>query len=264
MLLKLRFLIAFLFCGWFIGLYAEHANSQPAELVGFADIHNHQFANLGFGGKAFVGNAFGPKDEALPHCDFVKGNLTNWVHGPGGVRDMMANVLGSFLVYNNLGPGHLVGGHDEFDGWPRWNSHTHQSVYQDWLERAVVGGLRLMVMLAVNNEDVCNIIDKAPGRSCNDMEAVDLQIQAAKDMEAFVDSQAGGAGKGWYRIVTSPAQARQVISEGKLAVVLGIEVDNLFNCHTDAGCSRNRLRQQLAKYHDLGVQACFPYTFQKK
>lgn len=35
---------------------------------GFADIHNHQFAYLDFGGTAFHGRAFGDLAQALPEC----------------------------------------------------------------------------------------------------------------------------------------------------------------------------------------------------
>ena len=45
----------------------------------------------------------------------------------------------------------------------------------------------------------------------------------------------GGPGQGWFRIVTTPQQARDAVRAGKLAVVLGIEVDNLFNCK-ETGC----------------------------
>ena len=47
--------------------------------------------------------------------------------------------------------GHNTGGFPNFDGWPGWRDYTHQQVYVDWLRRAYDGGLRLMVMTAVNN-----------------------------------------------------------------------------------------------------------------
>ena len=50
---------------------------------GFADIHNHQHANLGFGGKAFWGGAFGPMAQAVPECrprcTGQTGSATHWV-----------------------------------------------------------------------------------------------------------------------------------------------------------------------------------------
>ena len=111
-------------------------------IKGFADIHNHQFANLGFGGKAFWGLPSGPVDQVLGWC--------NGVHGPGGTRDAVGNIVKT--MYGSSLWGHPVGGIPEFDGWPRRDSITHQSVHVDWLRRCVDGGLRLMVMLAVNNE----------------------------------------------------------------------------------------------------------------
>ena len=48
------------------------------------------------------------------------------------------------------------------------------------------------------------------------------------------DDQAGGTGKGWYRIVRDPEEASAFIAAGKLAVILGTEVQHLFNCDSIA------------------------------
>src|ERR1700730_2192576 len=216
---------------------------------GLADIHNHQFANLGFGGLSFHGRAFGELEQALPWCTPA--------HGAGGVGDLIGNLMKS--IYGSPSLGHSVGGYPDFDGWPRWDSVTHQSVYEDWLYLAVQGGLRLMVMLAVNNQFLCGMSRSV--LSCNDMEAVDRQIAGAKEMEAHIDEKSNGPGRGWYRIVYTPYEARQVIEEGKLAVVLGIEVDYLFNCHSEGELTEDALRQQLDKYYALGVRHIFPIHF---
>ena len=60
---------------------------------------------------------------------------------------------------------------------------------------------------------------------CGDDGAVARQIQGAKDLEAYIDAKAGGPGQGFYRIVYSAAEARAAIYAGKMAVVLGTEVD---------------------------------------
>src|SRR4030095_12636902 len=118
-----------------------------------------------------------------------------------------------------------------FNGWPTFRSTIHQQVYYKWLERAWRGGLRLMGQLAVTNEALCTGSKHLRGTDCtNEMAPVDAQIQATYDFQTYVDSISGGAGMGWFRIVKTPAEARQVISDGKMAVVLGIEVANLFNC----------------------------------
>lgn len=230
---------------------------------GFADLHNHQFAYLGFGGKAFHGHAFGDIAEVLPWCDFPRRggipNLNDPIHGAGGVLDGVGSAMAHLYGHGGLGIGHKVGGFPEFNGWPRWDSVTHQAVYEDWLRRAVDGGLRLMVMLAVNSEYMCSLVNRK--LSCNDMEAVDRQLDAAKEMEAYIDEKSGGPGQGWYRIVYTPEQARTVIASGNLAVVLGIEVDYLFNCHEEGDLDDERIGHELDKYYELGVRHVFPIHF---
>jgi microsomal dipeptidase-like Zn-dependent dipeptidase len=157
--------------------------------------------------------------------------------------------------------GHSTSGYPQFDGWPKWNTADHQQMYSDWLYRALQGGLRLMVMHAVNNEVLCRVLSNGAARRCDDMETVDSQLAGAKRMEGYIDSLNGGHGRGWYRIAYSSMQARQIISEGKLAVVLGIEVDNLFGCRIDTPCTSERVRSELNRYHDLGVRHLFPIHF---
>jgi microsomal dipeptidase-like Zn-dependent dipeptidase len=218
---------------------------------GFADLHNHQFANLGFGGLAFWGSPSGPVESALPWCTPA--------HGLGGLGDVIGNVIKA--MYGSSPLGHHVGGNPKFDGWPRWDSVTHQAVHIDWLRRAWEGGLRLMVMLAVNNEHLAGLANRAPGRSADDMEAVDLQLRAAIDLEAAVDDASGGPGRGWYRIVRTPAEARRAITDGKLAVVLGIEVDYPFRSKAGGSASDALVRDAIRRYHALGVRHLFPLHF---
>jgi microsomal dipeptidase-like Zn-dependent dipeptidase len=93
------------------------------------------------------------------------------------------------------------------------------------------------------------------------MEAVDLQLRAARGMESYIDVKNGGKGKGWYRIVRTPDEAKSVIAAGKLAVILGIEVDSLFNCKKEADLTPDQLRSALDKYFNLGVRHLLPIHF---
>src|SRR5690349_11149284 len=110
---------------------------------GFADLHNHQMGQLAFGGRVIWGGAYGDEATELTWCRDA--------HGLGGAGDIVGNVV-RVMYGSPVGAilGHKEGGYPQFDGWPRWDSVTHQSVFEDWLKRAVDGGLRLMVMLAVN------------------------------------------------------------------------------------------------------------------
>ena len=226
---------------------------------GFVDTHNHQFANLGFGGLAFHGAAYGPMEDALPWCDYVDGDPTRIIHGPGGLRDVVGFVMALSYGHGGVGIGHKVGGYPEHDGWPRWDSVTHQCVYVDWLFRAVLGGLRLMVVHAVNSELMGALVETVLPR--DDMNAVDRQLDAAWALEARIDADSGGPGEGWYRIVLSPEQARRVMEDGKLAVVLGIEVDNLFDCREEGDLDEDTLREKLDHYYERGVRHLFPIHF---
>lgn len=240
-------------------------------LYGYAEIHIHPFANLAFGGATTWGAPYDSRgiDAALPWCDYsweyplVSYNNTllgtvstlGWeIHGPNGIQffnDPMEGTIG-------MGE-HPVGGTGPFDGWPKWNSITHQQAYHKWMERAYQGGMRLMVMLAVTNEALCRSSKRRLGWSCDDMEAVDRQIAATKELEAAIDRMAGGAGEGWFRIAYSPQQARQIIRDGKMAVILGIEVDSLFGCKVASEhCTDTYLRQQIARYYNMGVRHIYP------
>jgi microsomal dipeptidase-like Zn-dependent dipeptidase len=222
----------------------------PKIIVGLADTHTHPFANLAAGGRLFWGEAFGPLPAVLSICE-------PW-HGFGGLSDFLGNIRRT--MNGNISVGHHTGGYPNFDGWPAWNTLDHQQMHADWIYRAYQGGLRLLVSHAVNNGLVCSIVPKAPNRTCDDMEAADLQIDAAKNMQFYTDMQSGGVGKGWFRIAYTPQEARNIIADGKLAVVLGIEVDKLFGCGKDE-CDAATVDAQLDKYYAKGVRHLYPLHF---
>lgn len=221
-------------------------HAQEAPIRGYADIHNHQFANLSFGGRIIVGEAYGPIESALgSHIDVDH-------HGANHSND----IVGAFLAAR--GPAvRLYGnqGYPSFSDWPDVQEVTHQKVYEDWLLRAVQGGLRLMVMLAQDSPILCPRVAN-DGRDCNDEDTTLLkQINAAYAMQDYVDAKWGGPGQGWYRIVTDPVQARKVMRAGKLAVVLGVETAHLFGCRTTGSC---RWQEKLDYFWSRGVRHFFP------
>ena len=86
-----------------------------------------------------------------------------------------------------------------------------------------------MVTNLVDNEALCSIMTTRDN-PCNDMDAVAIQSRDLYALQDYIDAQSGGPGKGWFRIVTDPFQARRVINQGKLAVIEGIEVSRIFGC----------------------------------
>ncbi|MGV2480069.1 UNVERIFIED_CONTAM: peptidase M19, partial [Salmonella enterica subsp. enterica serovar Weltevreden] len=105
------------------------------------------------------------------------------------------------------------------------------------------------------------------GAECNDMKVGIAQVKYLYQMQDYGDAQEGGPGKGWFRIVKDPTEARQVINDGKLAVVPGLEFSDIFDCtlHTVAGatgeihgCTREDIHRQIEEVWELGVREVFP------
>jgi len=252
------------------------ASETPlCSMRGYADIHLHLFTHLAHGGAVLAGEPWSPLgvNEAL-RPDFgtfadlvdVRGNPAPPASCPlvlpaCGTRAWHEahDFLGDTAGWGSMDRAASGFGAPLFNGWPRWSSTTHQQAYLTWLERAWRGGLRLTVMLAGHSEALCMTAFHRRDLRCDDpMGAVDLQLAAARALEADVDARSGGAGLGWFRIVTSPAQARQAIGQGKLAVVLGVEVDNLFGCKNAGDCDAARVTAGVDRLHAQGVRHLFP------
>ena len=247
---------------------------EDGSLYGFVETHSHLFTNLGFGGGGvFHGAPFHPLgvEHALPSCELN--------HGVDGRRDFMGATFNEGVGdFNDLLPAIAVGqlpqknhdteGYPTFTSWPAApESATHQVQYYKWLERAYLSGMRLLVQHATTNQVLCQLvtgIGANPKRyDCNDMIAVDRIIEATYALERYVDALAGGPGKGWFRIVFSPAEAREQIKAGKLAVVLGIETSDLFDCFLVpfgefSKCTEADVVAKLDDYHARGVRVIFP------
>jgi len=266
----------------------ERPPIEPPPVWGIADPHLHQFTNVGFGGQFIRGYTFdhtasrpcdsaNPADltetadcamaKALKRCD-LNPNGDGIGHGAGGTMDFLGEHY------------HGTMGYPKFDGWPKWSSLDHQRVYVDWLRRAHDAGLQLIVIQLTSNEPICQTAAHND-LTCRDMPNVDHEIDQARAFEQYVTAHQGG----WYKIVTTPADAREAIARGQLAAVLGIETDTLFDCpsldsgdgiHPNMGfepnqavpalglpargaCTPEQVTGRLNHYvNDLGVRYIFP------
>jgi len=197
-----------------VPLGGDYWQSDPgAPLWGLADLHAHVMAHLAFGGRAFWGRPYDPDhslEEGMPQA------LSSCEPIHGGLLDL------------NTEFGHPAGGGwPDFDIWPRFSTLVHQQAYIDWIYRAYQGGMRLICTLAVNNELLASNSD--PQTTYDDRSAIMIQISGMKAMVEWLDQECGGPGKGWMQIAYSPEEARAIIAENKLAIVLGVEVDSLGN-----------------------------------
>lgn len=248
---------------------------EDGDVYGIVDTHSHLLSNFGFGGGGIVHGAPFHRlgvEHALSSC--------RGYHGAQGRRDIIGfgfsgfyelsidDFLSIFVTGRTPEPNHDTDGYPNFPEWPNsWKHATHQMQYYRWLERAYLGGLRLVVQHATTNSVLCELVvgigSQRVRYSCNDMVNVDRQIEEAYNMERYIDAQHGGPGKGWFRLVGSPAEAREVIESGKLAVVLGIETSNIFDCFLTPPegferCSIETVRAKLDEYYERGVRVVFP------
>lgn len=245
------------------------------DLYGYVDTHEHLLTNYGFGGGGmFHGGPFHRLgvEHALGSCEPY--------HGAEGRSDLIGYLFSGLgavdtdslvdVLLNAMTPefNHFTEGYPKFTDWPNsWKHATHQMHYYKWLERAYLSGLRLFVQHTTSNSVLCELMEGIEAQetrySCNDMVATDRQIKEVYNLERYIDAQHGGPGLGWFRVVTSPAAAREVIADGKMAVILGIETSNLFDCFLTprAGfepCTAESVRADLDRYHEMGVRALFP------
>ncbi len=212
---------------------------------GFFESHVHGMAFEFLGGEARCGRPWHEYgvEYALVDCED---------HGPNGHAAALEFVVSG----TNPATGHDPIGWPTFGYWPNPSSLTHEQYYYRWLERAYLGGLRLVTNLFVDNTALCQLWP-VKKNSCNEMDGVRLQAQRIYELQDYIDAQSGGPGEGWFRIVTSPAQAREVINSGRLAMVLGIEVSVLFDCgemYDVPLCSEDEIEDRLTEVYDMGIR----------
>jgi microsomal dipeptidase-like Zn-dependent dipeptidase len=206
---------------------------------GFADLHVHMMGEDAFGGAWFHGSydrepmdcdgGFPPSDHArirqnisdllaaCPSVSFAESPLLDAVFSVGG------SAASEFLAKTEGTQGdtglHLRRTHAGRD-FPRWDTIAHHAVWETWLRTAHERGLSLMVMSAVTFQFLCEMMpDANRKRECDERADIDVQLDRVHD---FVRRNT------WAEIALSPREARRIIAEGKLALVLSIEASSVF------------------------------------
>ena len=235
---------------------------QGAPLWGFADLHAHLFNHLTFGGRLISGRF---NQSPLPADKVVARELAY------PLAPSMANALqdcgyehgralgqGVFSVTPELG--HLRSGFPTFDGWPTSSTLIHQQAYVEWLRRAWSGGLRL-IQVDVGNSAFSAAsfaaINQWLSKKKNPFEtdADDDTLAIGRTLAAawqFVTHE----GSGFAKIALTPAQAREIIRDGQLAIVLGVEVDAIPDLSGPA--STSPIDETIDKLYRAGVRHIIP------
>lgn len=222
----------------------------PPPLFGYADLHTHPASFLGFGGQSDGkrGMMWGrPAVGATRTLDFAQryGTCAHENHAPGfdedPIRKMVRDTIISVADGRTRYP-HGPNSAGSFPAWPHSLVLSHQQIDVPWLERAHQGGLRLMVAATVDNEVISTLhrtwdlgktyeIARAllQGRDLRPfllMPRPNFAYDSSVTQIAFI-RQMVSENSDWMEIALTGADARRIISEGKLAIVLAVEMDSL-------------------------------------
>ncbi len=209
---------------------AAAAQAQPVQ--GFVDLHSHLMGEHAFGGGWFWGTVEGPLDWAMRRCD---GNFPSPTHAATRYPIISEFVgpdtgwhLGRRRGYDRRKCKYFFGipipgtcPRPHFEDWPMWDAIAHQQMWYGHLQQARQGGLRVLVASLDESNFLCENTRPSTRRyDCDEMASVRRQAQFVRDFAARNAS--------WVGIATTPAEARSLIAQGKLAVVLSVEVTQLF------------------------------------
>ncbi|TAL47306.1 MAG: hypothetical protein EPN92_05025, partial [Chitinophagaceae bacterium] len=244
---------------------------------GFADTHTHPMFYLGFGGKTMLGNINVPLEEAMSSEECRKYHGIDKVIAAAitGMLPIMQEGTGLAVAVSDF---HESDGYPNFSGFPKFNVKTHQQMHISWIKRAYEGGLRLMCMLSVTNMFWTT---RALSPGCLPNLPIDDETTALLAIEEF--KKVIAANSDWVEIALTPADARRIILSNKLAIVLGVEMDNFgnFKAETDIWPERyamppssplvvlspdlNRAKTQiqdkLKQYYDVGIRQLTPFHY---
>jgi microsomal dipeptidase-like Zn-dependent dipeptidase len=225
---------------------AQKSNYINTPLTGFVDMHAHPRGDLAYGTELFYGAPYGDISVALANCK----------------EDHSKNLFRSILAaqtekQNNPDWKDGKVGYPNFTTWPAWCSILHQQMWVEWIERAHKGGLNIMVALAVSSHCIASA---AKTKGPQDDEQVMLNcIQGIKDLVAHST---------FMEIALTPQDARRIVAAGKLAVILGSEMDNIGNFYNPAdhyskanfipSPTDDQIRVEIDKLWDLGIRYIFP------
>ncbi len=228
-------------------------HDHPA-VWGVADFHTHPMSFMGFGGLQGIHTVWGvpggsisdyrdPRSERaksnitrdIPSCDNVgdKHNRYNTHHG-GFAAPTMINVAEGRASEDTedlklpiLADDHGKHGGPSFKSYPDFRRGSHQVQHITQIHRAYLGGLRLMTALALQNQGLeygmgwveCGKSGWPTVETTQDLSVLRASVQGMRELAAL--------NKEWMEIAYTPEQARRIIAQNKLAVVLGVEVPQL-------------------------------------
>jgi microsomal dipeptidase-like Zn-dependent dipeptidase len=213
-----------------------------APVWGVADLHAHPASHLGFGATfhplsdelnqmgIFWGKPGGAYTAAASTIATDLAPCDPKTHSPG-LEDPIKHLVRMTVlsqVNTITGYPHASGGWPDFRNWPSAYSIQHQQMHITWIRRAYEGGLRLMIASVTDNQTFNLLWGRALDLDIPDPVVGDPSFDKpkARKMLNFIKELAR-QNADWMEVVTKPEDARRAIRQGKLALILGLEMDQL-------------------------------------
>ncbi|KAJ3340300.1 hypothetical protein HDU93_007141 [Gonapodya sp. JEL0774] len=225
--------------------------TSSGKLLGVMDMHAHIAAANAFGGDMHCGDAWasGGVTAAMPthNCPEFLTSI--------GIGTLLEGLFAGTALSA------VEDGWPTFNDWPSWNSVLHEQSYYRSIQRAYESGLRVLNALLVANRVICELFPVKSLGSCDEMDQIRAQVTYLYKMQDYIDAESGGAGKGWFRIAKTPSEVRSIVAAGNLAVIIGMEMSEVFGCRIVKGvsqCSKADIDAGFDEVAAMGVTGFFP------
>jgi microsomal dipeptidase-like Zn-dependent dipeptidase len=223
----------------------------------YADYHTHPMTHLAFGSNdkrhILWGNPGGNYQDYVNDPSLIAKDILYCKPGHGGgylseafinnaqlFNDSVGSVIGAFLLP------HGRSGAPQYTDFPSWVMGAHEQMHVTMIRRNYEGGLRLMVALVTDNWGAAFLTGVAEHGQVPLVKEQDAVVAQMKGLCAFVKLNSS-----WMEIAKSSADARRIIGENKLAIVPGVELDQLGSYYPDP-------EKEVDFLWNLGVRAVTP------
>jgi microsomal dipeptidase-like Zn-dependent dipeptidase len=223
----------------YIRFTAARPDDAQVPVWGYADFHTHPMTYLAFGSNDKRGIIFGkpggnyddyqndPKliSKDIPHCKRGHGGgylAEAFINTAQLFSDSIGSVIKAFLF------GHKRSGGPEFANFPDHLMGGHEQMHVTMIRRNYEGGLRLMVALVTDNVGAAFLTGVADHGKVPLVKEQDTIVAQMAALHRLVD-----ANRGWMEIALTPTDARRIIGQNKLAIVPGVELDELGSYDAD-------------------------------
>ena len=222
--------------------------APPGAVWGFADLHSHPAIELAFNGDLIWGTA---KDDgpinasqlpAIEPCPVE-------THNPASSSPIDCNVGAQVFPQLSRLCGFAHGpvgsiGYRPTTAWPNARDIIHQQMNVSSIRRAYEGGLRLMIAATTDNQAIAALLT-GPNVANGFVPDPEADYRSARAQLDFIDDMVE-RNRDWMGIARTPKDARDLIGEGRLAIILSLEMDGL------------RTEDVEALKRDYGVRHVFP------